>query len=543
MTEPDVIYSRDIEQILKDLNRSTELNEEYLQKVSDACEYMRGPWNFDPEDRIPDIEEMRRRGREDGRHSSPAKNARTMSETEYDVHQKCVEWHGRFTKMVRQGYDSILRVAERLGRYIEKFQKVCEKDSEKRLNYYDEQISDTRRQLREASDEITPGNDPLEGVKNEFFEKLNLFRDFRRSHNLDDSPSYESNIFIGLLLATCIIGEGFFNAYFYAKASDSGLVGGLIVAMLVSFIICFSGFAAGFCWRWHNAKTEIQQDEKTKQWEFSWKNQILAHVGSLLFSALSVVSVAAACIYRDEASLIAATTAYTDNFIIIRDAVWERLKAFDIIPKADIEGLGLIAVNFLVAGFGAWKGYFALDPVPGHARKAEAVAEKRKTYLEAIKKQEEDLHITPDSKATFKSKCKIPSLEFLHQLNDSYEQCLSIIENLQTSSDQEISRTAAFCKARLHAYREENKKHRPETDPAPSYFNDEVVFDSIQFPPKKRLSHLDKLNVNKVQERLAKHRSLALDEIYEIVYKAYKNRIEGHKRNANKEKIEINRKS
>ena len=119
-------------------------------------------------------------------------------------------------------------------------------------NYFEEQIVSAAR--------VGSLDDNLSSYQNSFSESFNLYRFFRRGYNLDPAkfPKLKGMIEIWVLVFIIIVIETGINGTFYAQASPSGLIGGWIIAALVSVVVYALSYVGGLSLRIKNELTEVK---------------------------------------------------------------------------------------------------------------------------------------------------------------------------------------------------------------------------------------------------------------------------------------------
>ena len=258
-----------------------------------------------------------------------SEDADTMSGAERELigryQQRCETVHDLY-KRFRDGLASRLA---RLGTNLEHQQGAAKTDGDDPAhNYYSGQIErllpPDGRGLDNVDNELKPELD-------DFLVAKRVFLNFRNDHNLHRSPDYWSATSIWAAAIIMITLESMANGTFYAPLSELGLIGGWMVAVVVSAVIFSSAFMAGGALRLVNARRMVREDSQPK-----WEKSLLRPVGGvalfLATAALTVLFVVFVYLYRDVAALQAINNGQVDTAKIM-DEVIIRLKSMDLAPR------------------------------------------------------------------------------------------------------------------------------------------------------------------------------------------------------------------
>jgi hypothetical protein len=181
--------------------------------------------------------------------------------------------------------------------------------------------------------------------------------EFRRRHKIRRAARKNGKRWTTLGLLAFLIGvESAFNGVFFAKGSDFGLLGGIVVAIVISFINVIVAFFLGlFPMRWFNHRNFV----------IKLAGLIVSLAGLVALVCLHAFSAH----YRDALGIVAEGKA-------LEKAV-QTLKAEPHI-LADINSYYLFGLGLLWASLAIWKGYTFDDPYPRYGacyRRAESARE------------------------------------------------------------------------------------------------------------------------------------------------------------------------
>jgi hypothetical protein len=185
----------------------------------------------------------------------------------------------------------------------------------------------------------------------------NILNDFKKSHNITREAYYSDNVFLSFsLIVFAIAMEMLLNSVlFFAEKSEQGLVGGFLIALMLSLgnvavpaLVTFFGVR--------------QLLSNIKFWRF---------IGllSCLFLILIVPMNFLISHYRE--------LEFTENVMLDLTSKIEENYLF-----TSLDSWGLFFVGIVFAAFGIYKGLNIYDPIPGYTR-------VHKNYQEALKNKEE----------------------------------------------------------------------------------------------------------------------------------------------------------
>lgn len=278
---------------------------------------------------------------------------------------------------------------------------------------------------------------------------------FKKDNGLLREPRYKKDGYLKTVatISFFLAIEIALNSSLLAKASAYGLVGGAIIAILISLINIIPGFTAGI---WLFPKTNQKNTVKAAGWRLALG---LALVGTLIFNLL-VGHYREVLLKDPDNSSVLALTRFSEGMFNL----------------SEIESIFLIIIGVIVACGSFWKGTTQNDPYPGYTVLAKA-SDSAKEYL-AEEKQE--------------------ALAELDAIGERYDQTLSSIhkkvsndysrynnlnsafyyeQKLYKAYVADLSQTAQIV---LTMYRQTNESIRDGE--CPDYFKDKISVDFDQEP-------------------------------------------------------------
>lgn len=241
-------------------------------------------------------------------------------------------------------------------------------------------------------------------------------------------------------MALLVVVEGAFNAFFFASASDLGLLGGAIVAIMFSIVNVAVGVLNGwFPLRWANHK-----------------NMAIKLTGLVAFPALCIASLILngfVAHYRDVSQAAPDTEPLFEAFAaMMRDPFGLR----------SIESWFLPALGLLCAGFAIAKGYGLDDPYPRYG-----AAERRR---KAVQDDYEGIWRQAIAQATqfrddFTSELRV-KIETLRGSSTQRQQILAGRARHLTEFEAHESHLAQAAQQLLSIYRQANQAARSTANPA-----------------------------------------------------------------------------
>jgi hypothetical protein len=270
--------------------------------------------------------------------------------------------------------------------------------------------------------------------------------DFRKRHRLRRTARHKSGRWTTLGLLAVLIGiESAFNGVFFAKGSDFGLLGGVVVAIAISFINVVIAFFLGlFPMRWINHRNLAVK----------LCGLILSIAGFAVLVGLHGFSAhyrdAMAAVGEDKAMATALQTLKATPYVL-----------------ADLNSYYLFGLGLLWAFFAVWKGYNFDDPYPRYGAGYRRAAYAREDYsyehsllfddLEEIKEEtisalDNGIRAIP----LFPQKAGQVRAQ-----RDAYLKQFGAYENAAESAVNQL----------LARYRDANCAHRSANSPPPAYFD------------------------------------------------------------------------
>jgi hypothetical protein len=274
--------------------------------------------------------------------------------------------------------------------------------------------------------------------------------EFRARHKLRRAARDNGKRWTTLGLLVFLIGlESAFNGVFFANGSDYGLLGGIVIAIAISFVNVLAAFFVGlFPMRWMNHRDAI-----VKLLGF------LVTVAGLL-GIICLHGFAAH--YRDAFASQSASVALTEA-----QAFAKALYAIKVEPfiLADLNSYYLFGLGILWAGFAMWKGYGFDDPYPRYGACSRRALLARKKYSDEHTFLFDDLEdIKEETVAALESGIKAIPLfpqkaAQTRATRDAHAKQFAAYENAVESAANQL----------LARYRDTNRIHRKT--PAPQYFD------------------------------------------------------------------------
>lgn len=276
------------------------------------------------------------------------------------------------------------------------------------------------------------------------------YRYFKTVNRLNRDADVSDSIFVSVcLLIFMIVGEGAINSYFFMDVNPYALVGGFLLAAIISVFNVVVGFAAGmFPWRYCNHR---------KRLNLIWAVPLLA----AMLTFISFFNLAVGH-YRDLVS--------TNKDALPSVAINEVLTTP--LGLHSIQSILLTAVGIIISMVAARKGYAIRDPYPGFGRcylrreRAKDLFEQRRTMLERAINSTAEVFLD-DAKAqrrrTNKSlQTAINAVREAISRNDRYREIFDGVEKA--------------CAAAVRSYRDANIEVRDRVRfPEPNYFSEPIT--------------------------------------------------------------------
>ncbi len=300
-------------------------------------------------------------------------------------------------------------------------------------------------------------SDGLVTLLRDWARRLRDFRRFRQERAVSHEPRYpKSRLHHLAQLGIVLVAESVANAGFFAMGSDVGLLGGFVVAVVVSLVNLVLGYLAGFfCVRWRR-----HPEPRLK---------LLATAGLVLYLMVALVFNFAAARYRDAA----------DPEQVLRHL-------FDVTQPMSAASAALLIVGLLASALALWKGYRADDAMPGHSDVHIPLKQAEEALQEGRAKQQATLVGHAESVPIQCRELLQRFLDLLRQLGE----LLACAQRCAEGYDAERHRLEGWQHLWLRKYREANGRLR--TTPPPAHF--------ALFPP---LPHaLDTALIEMLRQRL-----------------------------------------
>ena len=280
---------------------------------------------------------------------------------------------------------------------------------------------------------------------------LLIFRDENKLFHDADYP--ESFLYHIAILIVLFFIESVLNSWFYSKASDLGLIGGL--GWSVVFSVANTGMAFMFGWaaRYKNHLKPIK------------RAQGLAAIA--LFVVFGFILNQAIAHARDIMS-----NGIMPTGSVLLDAIFHHTW------ELSISGWMLFVIGgLIIAPVAYYKGYKSDDPYPGYKDLTLASHKSLEDFENAITEMNHEVAKIIDQTGP---KCdelaKEVSLNF-----KNLTLALVDVQNIQNQYHEAVTKIAASCRRNIELYRNTNLRCRPGA-PAPAYFED---FSCCEFSPRE----------------------------------------------------------
>lgn len=310
-----------------------------------------------------------------------------------------------------------------------------------------QEADDSVRRLREIRAEWSGETGSLRKRATEAEEE---YQDFRRVHGLRRGARVPKDFTLSIasLVAFAMV-ESVLNGTFFAAGSDSGLVGGVTLALAISLVNVVVGALNGyFCLRGTNRRNLVVAS-------LNWIAFLTLVCAAILFNALIAH-------YRDAYQISGDATAIP--------AIWQGLvvRPFGLVS---LQSWLLLGLGLLAAGFSIWKGYSMDDPYPGYS------GHERRRIASAQRYNQHRIALIDDASETNEN-YSAKALDAIDSLrSDSAERSQIQGSRARSLSEYQMAESDLASAARqlLAIYREANLKAR--TEPAPEFFSRTFDFD------------------------------------------------------------------
>ncbi|MGR3717021.1 MAG: hypothetical protein ACU0B1_09775 [Thermohalobaculum sp.] len=276
------------------------------------------------------------------------------------------------------------------------------------------------------------------------------FAAFKSTHRLDRSPRLpKDGLFSAAMLVVSVLIESIVNGLFFANGSDSGLLGGVSLALAVSIVNVCIGAANGFVFL------------------------RLAQRSRLVESVPAATIFVFVCVF--EILLNAFIAHYRDAYQISGDQTSVRAEIFKVAEGIfDLDSIYswlLFFLGLVVSCFSVWKGYTLDDPYPGygsHERRRLAAVTAYDAHRQEVIEEASDINEDYSSLALD----KIEQLRAASSERESISAARARRVGEFRSSENNLAEAARVL---LAAYREANLAAR-KTLPPP-HFCDQFAFE------------------------------------------------------------------
>ena len=277
-------------------------------------------------------------------------------------------------------------------------------------------------------------------------EAVNRYKEFRKKNSLNRRAAYPDSI--RLYIATALaafVGESIINGVFLKEVTTKGLVGGLQIAVLISFFNVWVGYAYGKYILPH--KNHIHN-----------VNKYWARFSMLLYVIYCLIVNLFCAHYREAARLSVDENTEIKLTNVFQSTFTNPLGIDDILSFA----LLLLGIVFTIAGIVS--GYNSDDPYPGYGKVQRNSDDTMKKYASEHWKYYEDCRKEKNS--------KIKEIRLLFQdirtKHKSVKTMLDIFSTLKERYNIHISKINSECTQVIMHYRAVNARHR--SDHEPKYF-------------------------------------------------------------------------
>jgi hypothetical protein len=275
------------------------------------------------------------------------------------------------------------------------------------------------------------------------------FKEFREAKRITRDARPPDNRFMSFcLLVACVVAESTMNGVFFAAGSDSGLIGGVSLALGLSAFNVILGVISGLFFL-----------------RLAYSNKVAAKI---LGASLFVTAAAAAVLFNGWVAH------YRDLYQAFGDATAPRAAAYNLIhaplDPASLYSWLLFFAGMLFSGIATWKGFELDDPYPGYGRHERRRLATRKAYVEQRSQLiDEACEVRDDFAAKARN-----AIERLRGASAQRQQILNARARMVTEYDTVEGDLAEAGQQLLAIYRRENAVAR--TDPAPVHFSQRFTF-------------------------------------------------------------------
>lgn len=324
--------------------------------------------------------------------------------------------------------------------------------------------------------EFSPVLKEIEGLRKSYHQADDDLESFKTQHSIRRAPDYPASHWgtWGALVIALIIESGL-NGVFFAEGSDSGLVGGVGLALIISAINIVSGFLLGW-------------------WVLRYKNHIVDRMRGLMLTIFVVMSSAIILVFNPLVAHYRGALEVNPD-----DAAQSAINSFSegMFSIADVNSWLLLIVGVIFFCLAIYKGYKFDDEYPGYGK------------LARIKDDfEDDVH---NDRENALSEIEELHNDFAEDLEDKYQSALikeTQVNSFSSAFDSQnlilktyIEHLEGSLQFIIKRYQDTNSIGRDEG--VPSYFNDS--FDTSMKIEEIDMDYVDKRDLIKNDvEELAK---------------------------------------
>ena len=399
----------------------------------------------------PDPERLKREldvleaARADGRTNAPPTASRSLNESQARIVDRVAEGMARLHRNIAERLgEALIDAGRRLPRTLDESAAGASMDARIASVLHDRRAGLV--ELREAE---------LEARRNLSY--------FRRRHGLNRAANYrESSLLFFAVIIGSLVLESFANAFLLRRIAEQGLLGGVVLAALISAVnVALGVIAGGVGWRLVGHRFPPQRI-------LGLFTLILAHAGALLWNLFVAHfrEVAEAAVASGTPDLGGYTV---DTLRHIRERGWFGLTS--------LLSWGLFAVGLTVHLFVAREGWDDMaDRYWDYKRYDGSYRRARGDYEDAV----------ADAKAAAMDSARavLNELEAAHERQGGGSSEIAgmaeLSERRMTEARDAESEWVRTGSALLRAYRDENRLVR--TDPAPAWFADQPSADDFRNP-------------------------------------------------------------
>ncbi|MVX55928.1 hypothetical protein [Parasutterella muris] len=380
--------------------------------------------------------------REEGKKNLPPSDAKVPGGTEqtlFQEYQQIVTRYQQYTTNILSAYNG--RLQEALSLFNDFYSKVQVLPTQFR--------SELKSEAAKLQVEIHKARDDVEKATRHYY-------NFRSENGLNRPASLNTVLqkFIKILfLVLLVVVESVANASLFSKNLESGLVGGMMYAIL------FAALNATVCFMVAKAMITRIVHIKMSQKLFGFCSLIFL-IGFLILFGLFVGH------YRDALQV----TEENASLIGLQTFLQNPIKLGDMISYL------LLALTFVMGSLAAIDGFCFIDPYPGYAQEEERYREACDEWTEFYEETNKQLEGIYQK-----------SLDGLNVSVSDAQAEHAVIMNTTQEREQLLLRyqtcyknSSASCQAALGIYRKENQLSR--TTPTPAYFDDYSIFEQ-PLPP------------------------------------------------------------